>query len=83
MTNIEVLFLRKIKINLGNLFLVSAERLEEVITMIAFLLQFHLLRLTWSAKLGDGSKKNLWVAEKKVLSVYLRLYVADSIFSHD
>ncbi|XP_027342937.1 uncharacterized protein LOC113855490 [Abrus precatorius] len=45
-----------------------------VITMVAFLLQFRLLYLTWSARKSDESNKGVLVAEKKVTYVTLPLY---------
>ncbi|XP_061365884.1 uncharacterized protein LOC133309165 [Gastrolobium bilobum] len=47
-----------------------------LITMVAFLLQFRLLQLTWSSRKTDESKKGLWVAERKVVYVTLSLYAA-------
>ncbi|KAJ7948650.1 DUF2921 family protein [Quillaja saponaria] len=47
-----------------------------LIIMVAFLLQFRLLQLTWSARMADGNKKEFWVAEKKSLYVTLPLYAA-------
>ncbi|KAF8388560.1 hypothetical protein HHK36_027235 [Tetracentron sinense] len=40
---------------------------------------FCLLQLTWSTRLGAGSQKGLWVAEKKALHVCLPLYLGDPI----
>ncbi|KAK7324581.1 hypothetical protein VNO77_28255 [Canavalia gladiata] len=45
-----------------------------LITMVAFLLQFRLLYLTWLARKTDESKKGLWDAERKVACVMLPLY---------
>ena len=47
-----------------------------LITMVAFLLQFHLLQLTWSARKADESQKGLWIAEKHAVYVTLPLYSA-------
>lgn len=47
-----------------------------IITMVAFLLQFRLLQLTWSSRNADESKKGLWVAERKSAYVTLPLYAA-------
>ncbi|KAK7324582.1 hypothetical protein VNO77_28256 [Canavalia gladiata] len=47
-----------------------------LITMVAFLLQFRLLQLTWSSRKSDESKKGLWVAERKASYVTLPLYAA-------
>ncbi|KAM5585992.1 hypothetical protein ABKV19_005087 [Rosa sericea] len=46
------------------------EVLVRVITMVAFLLQFRLLQLTWSARSANGKQKELWNVEKKALPVY-------------
>ncbi|KAF9626656.1 hypothetical protein IFM89_038490 [Coptis chinensis] len=51
------------------------EVLVRVVTMVAFLLQFRFLQLTWSSKLGDGDQKGLLLAEKKALFVLLPLYL--------
>ncbi|KAK7272531.1 hypothetical protein RJT34_29187 [Clitoria ternatea] len=47
-----------------------------LITMVAFLLQFRLLQLTWSSRKSDESKKGLLVAEWKAAYVTLPLYAA-------
>ncbi|TKY49102.1 hypothetical protein E2542_SST26528 [Spatholobus suberectus] len=47
-----------------------------LITMVAFLLQFRLLYLTWSARKSDESKKGLWIAERNSAYVTLPLYAA-------
>lgn len=49
--------------------------------MVAFLLQFRLLQLTWSTKQGDGSQKDLWISEKRVLYVSLPLYIAGGLIA--
>ncbi|KAF5728908.1 hypothetical protein HS088_TW21G01062 [Tripterygium wilfordii] len=51
------------------------EIMVRVVTMIAFLLQFRLLQLTWSARQSNDSQKGLWKYEKKVLYVSLPLYI--------
>lgn len=51
------------------------EVIVRLITMVAFLLQFRLLQLTWSARLAEESRKGLWVAEKKAMNLCLLLYV--------
>ncbi|PRQ31324.1 hypothetical protein RchiOBHm_Chr5g0034211 [Rosa chinensis] len=65
--------------NLRNAFLGSGGRLQmykviarviTVITLVAFLLQFHLLRHVWSERFANGTFKELWNVEKKALSVY-------------
>ncbi|XP_052177669.1 uncharacterized protein LOC127791956 [Diospyros lotus] len=52
------------------------EVIIRVVTMVAFLLQFRLLQLSWFARLGEGNQKGSWVAEKKVLFVSLPFYIA-------
>ena len=47
-----------------------------LITMVAFLLQFRLLQLTWSSRKSDESNKGLWIAERKATCVTLALYAA-------
>ncbi|KAJ1401894.1 hypothetical protein SESBI_28418 [Sesbania bispinosa] len=47
-----------------------------LITMVAFLLQFRLLQLTWSSRKTDESKKGLWDAERKAVYVTFPLYAA-------
>ncbi|XP_047165371.1 uncharacterized protein LOC124834666 [Vigna umbellata] len=47
-----------------------------LITMVAFLLQFRLLQLTWSSRKSDESDKGLWLAERKASCVTLPLYAA-------
>ncbi|KAL1346206.1 hypothetical protein AAHE18_08G173700 [Arachis hypogaea] len=45
-------------------------------TMVAFLLQFRLLYLTWSSRKTNGSKEGFWNAEKKATFVALPLFAA-------
>ncbi|KAE9585194.1 hypothetical protein Lal_00018165 [Lupinus albus] len=47
-----------------------------LITMVAFLLQFRLLQMTWSSRKSDEGKKGLWDAEKKAAYVTLPWYAA-------
>ncbi|KAI8007895.1 hypothetical protein LOK49_LG07G03148 [Camellia lanceoleosa] len=51
------------------------EVIVRVVTMVAFLLQFRLLQLVWTARLGDENHKSLWIAEKKTLFVSLPSYI--------
>ena len=44
--------------------------------MVAFLLQFRLLYLTWSARKSGESKKGLWIAERNSAYVTSLLYAA-------
>lgn len=51
------------------------ETTARLFTMVAFLLQFRLLQLTWSSRKGDEKgQKTIWVAEKKALYITLPLY---------
>ncbi|XP_061367915.1 uncharacterized protein LOC133310937 [Gastrolobium bilobum] len=62
---------------LGNVRWLEVNELSvRLITMVAFLLQFRLLHLTWSSRKTDESKKGLWIAERKVAYVTLPLYAA-------
>ena len=45
-----------------------------LITMVAFLLQFRLLYLTWSSRKTNESQNNLWIAERKASYVTFPLY---------
>ncbi|XP_019442357.1 PREDICTED: uncharacterized protein LOC109347083 [Lupinus angustifolius] len=47
-----------------------------LITMVAFLLQFRLLQMTWSSRKSDEGNKGLWDAEIKAAYVTLPLYAA-------
>ncbi|KAJ8626755.1 hypothetical protein MRB53_020062 [Persea americana] len=57
------------------------EVIVRLFTMVAFLLQFRLLQLTWSARLAEESRKGLWVAEKKALNLCLLLYVVGGLIA--
>lgn len=57
------------------------EVLVRVITMIAFLLQFRLLQLTWSSRSSDGTHKNQWISDKKVLYLSLPLYIGGGLIA--
>ncbi|KAI3741161.1 hypothetical protein L1987_58828 [Smallanthus sonchifolius] len=77
--NFEAIFMvnRKQNVFLGtDQWLEVNEVLVRVITMIAFLLQFRLLQLTWSSRKGHESQKTLWVSDKKVLYMSSPLYIA-------
>ncbi|CAK8535117.1 unnamed protein product [Lathyrus sativus] len=52
-----------------------------IITMIAFLLQFRLLQLTWSSRKTSESESNLWIAERKATYVTFPLYAAGLLIS--
>ncbi|XP_021726221.1 uncharacterized protein LOC110693408 [Chenopodium quinoa] len=58
------------------------EVLVRVITMVAFLLEFRLLQLTWSARAGEeDNQKTLWESEKKVIYYTLPLYVVRALIA--
>jgi hypothetical protein len=47
-----------------------------LITMVAFLLQFRLLYITWSSRKTNESGNDLWITEKKASYVTFPLYAA-------
>ncbi|XP_044511472.1 uncharacterized protein LOC123229588 [Mangifera indica] len=47
------------------------EVIVRIVTMMAFLLQFRLLQLSWSKRMSENNHKALWAAEKKTLFVSL------------
>ncbi|XP_057506566.1 uncharacterized protein LOC130789780 [Actinidia eriantha] len=58
------------------------EVIVRVVTMVAFLLEFRLLQLAWSARFGDDNyQKGLWDAERKTLFVSLPLYLVVVLIS--
>ncbi|KAL1809067.1 hypothetical protein ACET3Z_026057 [Daucus carota] len=57
------------------------EVLVRVITMVAFLMEFRLLQLTWSARIEEESLKNLWVSDKKVLYLSIPLYIGGGLIA--
>ncbi|OVA07768.1 Protein of unknown function DUF2921 [Macleaya cordata] len=57
------------------------EVIVRVVTMVAFLLQFRLLQLTWSTRLGEGTEKGLLNAEKNTISVSLPLYIIGGLIA--
>ncbi|KAK4361121.1 hypothetical protein RND71_020073 [Anisodus tanguticus] len=58
------------------------EVLIRIMTMIAFLLEFRLLQLTWSARAGDQSPKNYWISDKKVLYLSLPIYICGGLIAY-
>ncbi|XP_076941408.1 uncharacterized protein LOC143610955 [Bidens hawaiensis] len=77
--NFEAVFMvnRKQSVFLGtDQWLEVNEVLVRVITMVAFLLQFRLLQLTWSSRNGHENRRSLWASDKKVLKISCPLYVA-------
>ncbi|CAI9087447.1 OLC1v1021517C1 [Oldenlandia corymbosa var. corymbosa] len=82
--NFEALFLsnRKQNVYLGTDGWIEVnEVLVRVITMVAFLLEFRLLQLTWSAKTKIEGQKSLWISEKKVLFLCLPLYLGGGLIA--
>ncbi|KAF8024137.1 hypothetical protein BT93_F1361 [Corymbia citriodora subsp. variegata] len=81
--NFEALFLRHRTgqhISLGSgRWLEMNEVLVRVATMIAFLMQFRLLQLTWAARKKDGVGAGLWFQEKKASIVCLLLYAIGAL----
>ncbi|MBA0724159.1 hypothetical protein Golax_020867 [Gossypium laxum] len=83
--NFEALFVKNS--NQQNAFLESGGWLEvneiivRAVTMVAFLLQFRLLQLTWSVRQGDDSRKGFWNAEKKALYISLPLYLTGGLIA--
>ncbi|KAI3854246.1 hypothetical protein MKW98_024669 [Papaver atlanticum] len=51
------------------------EVIVRVVTMVAFLLQFRLLQLTWSTRMSNEGQEGLWNAEKNSLCVSLPLFI--------
>ncbi|XP_076948846.1 uncharacterized protein LOC143621233 [Bidens hawaiensis] len=77
--NFEAVFMvnRKQNVFLGtDQWLEVNEVLVRVITMVAFLLQFRLLQLTWSSRNGHENRRSLWMSDKKVLKISCPLYIA-------
>ncbi|KAL3519761.1 hypothetical protein ACH5RR_017910 [Cinchona calisaya] len=83
--NFEALFLsdrNRQNVNLSvNGWLEVNEVLVRVITMVAFLLEFRLLQLAWSAKAKDESQKILWISEKKALCLCLPMYISGGLLA--
>ena len=83
--NFEALFVANP--NQTNVFLGSGGWLEvnevtvRVVTMVAFLLQFRLLQLTWSARNGEGSQEGWWDSDRKVLYATLPLHIAGGLIA--
>ncbi|KAG6780733.1 hypothetical protein POTOM_013602 [Populus tomentosa] len=57
------------------------EVIVRVITMVAFLLQFRLLQLVWSARFADGKPKAFLAAEKRTLYLSLPLYISGGLIA--
>ncbi|KAK3198944.1 hypothetical protein Dsin_022359 [Dipteronia sinensis] len=81
--NFEALFLnnsdhRKVVLGSG-IWLEANEVLVRLVTMVAFLLEFRLLQLTWSARLTDRDQKSSWFAERSTVFMSFPLYVAGAL----
>ncbi|XP_073006483.1 uncharacterized protein [Typha latifolia] len=57
------------------------EVLVRVMTMVAFLLQFRLLQIAWTARSVDEGKRAMWVTEKKALFICAPLYVVGGLIA--
>ncbi|KAK1286129.1 hypothetical protein QJS10_CPB20g01784 [Acorus calamus] len=57
------------------------EVIVRVVTMVAFLLQFRLLQLTWSARSGEERNKGLWAGEWKCLRFCLTVYIIGGLIT--
>ncbi|MCL7021385.1 hypothetical protein MKW94_015809 [Papaver nudicaule] len=57
------------------------EVIVRVVTMVAFLLQFRLLQLTWSTRMSNEGQKGLWNAEKNSLCVSVPLFVIGALIA--
>ncbi|KAI3702858.1 hypothetical protein L6452_28611 [Arctium lappa] len=57
------------------------EVVVRTVTMVSFILQFHLLHLIWTAKPNnnDGNRKNPWISEIQALIICLPLYIVGGI----
>ncbi|KAK0599799.1 hypothetical protein LWI29_008769 [Acer saccharum] len=81
--NFEAMFLnnrdhRKVVLGSG-IWLEANEVPVRLVTMVAFLLEFCLLQLTWSARLTDRDQKSLWFAERSAVFVSFPLYIAGAL----
>ncbi|KAJ6706024.1 FAMILY PROTEIN putative (DUF2921)-RELATED [Salix purpurea] len=57
------------------------EVIVRVIMMVAFLLQFRLLQLVWSARSADGKQKAFLAAEMRTLYLCLPLYISGGLIA--
>ncbi|KAJ6695898.1 FAMILY PROTEIN putative (DUF2921)-RELATED [Salix koriyanagi] len=57
------------------------EVIVRVIMMVAFLLQFRLLQLVWSARSADGKQKAFLAAEMRTLYLCLPLYICGGLIA--
>ncbi|XP_039037446.1 uncharacterized protein LOC120174756 [Hibiscus syriacus] len=59
------------------------EIIVRAVTMVAFLLQFRLLQLTWSERQSDESLKDLWEADRKRLLPFKNHFYQQTSFWSD
>ncbi|KAI3994808.1 hypothetical protein MKX01_037359 [Papaver californicum] len=57
------------------------EVIVRVVTMVAFLLQFRLLQLTWSTRMSNEGQKGLWNAEKNSLCVTVPMFIIGALIA--
>ncbi|KAI3702859.1 hypothetical protein L6452_28612 [Arctium lappa] len=59
----------------------TMETVARTMTMVAFILQFHLLHLIWTTKPNnnDGNRKNPWVSEMQTLVICLPMYIVGGL----
>ncbi|ERM98237.1 uncharacterized protein LOC18426238 [Amborella trichopoda] len=82
--NFEAFFLNPNRQNVLNWrggWLEVNEVVVRLITMVAFLLQFRLLQVTWSAKSSAGLGNSPWIYEKKAAFVSMGLYLVGGLVS--
>ncbi|XP_012458305.1 uncharacterized protein LOC105779099 [Gossypium raimondii] len=51
------------------------------VTMVAFLMHFRLLMLSWTARCSEEKNEALWIAEKRGLYVCLPVYIAGGLIT--
>uniref|UniRef100_A0A7N0ZV80 RING-type E3 ubiquitin transferase n=1 Tax=Kalanchoe fedtschenkoi TaxID=63787 RepID=A0A7N0ZV80_KALFE len=83
--NFEALFMNRhdrsnVSLDSGGWLAVN-EVIVRIVTMVAFLLQFRLLQLTWSSRLTDAKSKGLWNSEKKVIYSSLPVYIGGMLIA--
>ncbi|KAG1367885.1 putative alanine racemase [Cocos nucifera] len=57
------------------------EVIVRVMTMVAFLLQLRFLQVAWTARSADEGRRDLWLAEREALKIYLPLYLAGGLIA--
>ncbi|KAF9685497.1 hypothetical protein SADUNF_Sadunf03G0060800 [Salix dunnii] len=85
MLNFEALFVRKDSLTTAfrrsGGWVEANEVIVRVIMMVAFLLQFRLLQLVWSARSADGKQKAFLAAEMRTLYLCLPLYISGGLIA--